>query len=36
MTNSGKYQRLQGETEAVAHANELMVDMSLSTVSVAM
>jgi hypothetical protein len=36
MTNSGKNQRLQGETEAVAHTNELMVNMSLTTVSVAM
>jgi hypothetical protein len=36
MANGGKYQRLQGETEAVAHTNELMVNMSLTTVSVAM
>jgi hypothetical protein len=36
VANGGKDERLQGETEAVAHANELMVNMSLTTVTIAM
>jgi len=36
ITGGGKYQRLQRETEAITHADELVVVIILSTVVVAM